>query len=205
MIKKKLYPKTQRLTNKTNYFVTEKLDGSNLSFFKLNDTLYIAQRNMIYTIDEIEELKQKMYLGLYEWLQKHAIDLKNTLKDGSAIIGEWIGMGQIKYGDSLGNNKFFMFAKANVNDKLEIYNLRYDHDLFIYPFKDQIIPDFISLVPIVAEGVADFTLADMDYLYDHVTHNLNRKVEGFILSNGTTVRKYVRYKNGELTDHKEGN
>ena len=205
MIKKKLYPKTQRLTNKTNYFVTEKLDGSNLSFFKLNDTLYIAQRNMIYTIDEIEELKQKMYLGLYEWLQKHANDLKNTLNDGSVIIGEWIGMGKIKYGDTLGSNKFFMFAKANVNEKLEIYNLRYDHDLFFYPFTDQIIPDFISLVPIVAEGVTDFTLADMDYLYDHVTRNLNRKVEGFILSNGTTVRKYVRYKNGELTDHKEGN
>ena len=205
MIKKKLYPKTQRLTNKTKYFVTEKLDGSNLSFFKLNDTLYIAQRNMIYTIDEIEELKQKMYLGLYEWLQKHANDLKNTLNDGSVIIGEWIGMGKIKYGDTLGSNKFFMFAKANVNEKLEIYNLRYDHDLFFYPFTDQIIPDFISLVPIVAEGVTDFTLADMDYLYDHVTRNLNRKVEGFILSNGTTVRKYVRYKNGELTDHKEGN
>lgn len=203
MIKKKLYPKTQRLTNKTKYFVTEKLDGSNLSFFKLNDTLYIAQRNTIFTIDEIEKVKQKMYAGLYGWLQKHASDLKNMLNDGSVIIGEWIGMGRIKYGDALGSNKFFMFAKANVNDKLEIYNLRYDHDLFIYPFSGQQIPDYIGLVPIIAEGVTDFTVADMNYLYDHITRNLTRKVEGFIVSNGTTARKYVRYKNGELTDHKE--
>ena len=205
MIKKKLYPKTQRLTNKTKYLITEKLDGSNLSFFKLNDTLYIAQRNMIYTIGEIEELKQKMYGGLYNWLQKHANDLKDTLNDGSAIIGEWIGMGQIEYGDSLGSNKFFMFAKANVNEKLEIYNLRYDHDLFIYPFKDQIIPEFISLVPVITEGTDHFTVRDMNLLYEQVTRNLNRKVEGFIVSDGTTVRKYVRCKNGELTEHKEGN
>lgn len=203
MIKKMLYPKTQRLTNKKKYVVTEKLDGSNLSFFKLNDTLYIAQRNTIFTIDEIEEVKQKMYAGLYGWLQKHAKDLKNTLNDGSVIIGEWIGMGQIKYGDTLGSNKFFMFAKANVNDKLEIYNLRYNHDLFIYPFTDQIIPEFIGLVPIVAEGVTDFTVADMNFLYEQITRSLNRKVEGFIVSNGTTASKYVRYKNGELTDHKE--
>ena len=205
MIKKKLYPKTQRLTNNTKYLVTEKLDGSNLSFFKLNDTLYIAQRNMIFTIDEIEELKQKMYLLLYEWLQKHANDLKNILNDGSVIIGEWIGMGQIKYGDSLGSNKFFMFAKANVNEKLEIYNLRYNHDVFIYPFKDQIIPEFISLVPVITEGVTYFTARDMNLLYDQITHNSNRKVEGFIVSDGTTARKYVRYKNGKLTEHKEGN
>ena len=40
MIKKEIYPKTQRLKiNGDKIYVTEKLDGSNLVFFKKNDIL----------------------------------------------------------------------------------------------------------------------------------------------------------------------
>lgn len=40
----KLYPKTTRM-GKEKSQLTEKLDGSNLGFFKLNNKVYVAQRN----------------------------------------------------------------------------------------------------------------------------------------------------------------
>lgn len=39
-----LYPKTTRM-GKEKSQLTEKLDGSNLGFFKLNNKVYVAQRN----------------------------------------------------------------------------------------------------------------------------------------------------------------
>ena len=49
MIKKEIYPKTQRvICEGAKIQITEKLDGSNLVIFKLNDDLYIAQRNTIF-------------------------------------------------------------------------------------------------------------------------------------------------------------
>jgi len=51
MIKKSLYPKTKRLSkNSKKIVVTEKLDGSNIGFFKLNGELVIATRNNILTV-----------------------------------------------------------------------------------------------------------------------------------------------------------
>ena len=37
------------------------------------------------------------------------------------------------------------FAKANVDDDFNLYNLNYNHDDFIYPFESQEIPKFIEL------------------------------------------------------------
>ena len=65
MIKKTLYPKTKRVTFKNRVVITEKLDGSNIGFFKVNGKLLIAQRNNIISIDEIEENKGMLYQGLY--------------------------------------------------------------------------------------------------------------------------------------------
>ena len=49
MIKKEIYPKTKRVSCKGNkVYITEKLDGSNLVFFKKNNELYIAQRKSIF-------------------------------------------------------------------------------------------------------------------------------------------------------------
>ena len=55
MIKKTIYPKTERvkISSENVCEITEKLDGSNLCIFKLNEKLYIAQRNNIYGVDEI--------------------------------------------------------------------------------------------------------------------------------------------------------
>lgn len=36
MIKKQLYPKTKRVGLKNEVVITEKLDGSNIGFYKLN-------------------------------------------------------------------------------------------------------------------------------------------------------------------------
>ena len=48
MIKKEIYPKTQRVKCAGDkIYLTEKLDGSNLVFFKKNDELYFAQRNKV--------------------------------------------------------------------------------------------------------------------------------------------------------------
>lgn len=46
MIKgKEIYPKTKRVSCKGDkVYLTEKLDGSNLVFFKKDNELYIAQR-----------------------------------------------------------------------------------------------------------------------------------------------------------------
>ena len=123
MIKKTLYPKTKRIQYKNRVVITEKLDGSNIGFFKVNGDLIIAQRNNIFLINELEENKQMLYRGLKGWLDEYGEDLKDKLMEGSGFFGEWIGMGKIKYPDL--DKKVYMFAKANYV-KGEIRNLYYE-------------------------------------------------------------------------------
>ena len=55
MIKKEIYPKTKRVScREDKVYITEKLDGSNLVFFKKNEEIYIAQRSNIFKINELE-------------------------------------------------------------------------------------------------------------------------------------------------------
>ena len=55
MIKKEIYPKTQRTScTGDKIYVTEKLDGSNLVIFKKSENIYIAQRKNIFSLDELE-------------------------------------------------------------------------------------------------------------------------------------------------------
>lgn len=62
MVKKEIYPKTSRINvNGEKIEITEKLDGSNLVIFKLNDEIYFAQRNTIFKYEELEENKNKLY------------------------------------------------------------------------------------------------------------------------------------------------
>lgn len=98
MIRKCIYPKTERVkVEQSNVCeVTEKLDGSNLCIFKKNDVLYIAQRNNIYSIDELDKVKDFAYRGLYEWLTNHAEELTKELRESSCICGEWLRYGKIK-------------------------------------------------------------------------------------------------------------
>lgn len=64
MIRKTLYPKTKRVLFKNKVVVTEKLDGSNIGFFKVKGELLIAQRNNIFKMSEMEENKGMLYQGL---------------------------------------------------------------------------------------------------------------------------------------------
>lgn len=199
MEKKTLYPKTKRVKFKNKVVITEKLDGSNIGFFKVNGELIIAQRNYIFKSDEID--KNTAYKGLIGWIEEHGEDLKNRLIEGSGFFGEWIGMGKIKYSEL--DKKVYMFAKANITDKLEIKNLYYEHDLFEYPFVEQEFPDYIGIVPVVEERESFPDIETLNYNYDLYKVKVNRNVEGFIIAQNNNVNKYVRMKNGKLQDHHE--
>lgn len=198
MIKATLFPKISRI-GFLDTLITEKLDGSNLGIF--NDRvrgLTIAQRNIVYGLDEIESIKNKMYKDLYSWLKEYGEDLKNSLYEGSGFFGEWIGQGHINYDFK---NKFFIFAKANIKN-LEIRNLKFDYSLLAYPFKDKKIPKYLSVVPLVAVESKFPNVEDLDELYKSYTGVLKRPVEGFVISHLDSVFKYVRCKNGKTTEHK---
>ncbi len=210
MIKKTFYPKTKRVTSKKKVFITEKLDGSNLAFFKHKEELYVASRNYIFTLDEIinssdkDEINGFLYKGLKSWLQENGTTLEESLQPNAVICGEWIGQGKIKYGNSDISSKFYMFAKANIDEDMKIKNIKYSQELFIYPFIEQKIPSYINIVPLVFEGNINVTIEFLDKLYDNYLRKINRPSEGFIVNINDNITKYVRHKNGQLTPHYEG-
>ena len=200
MIKKTLYPKTKRVQLKNRVVITEKLDGSNIGFFKVNGELVIAQRNNIFLASELQENKGMLYKGLLGWIEEYGEDLRNRLIEGSGFFGEWIGMGKIKYPDL--DKKVYMFAKANY-DKGEIKNLYYEHELFKYPFENQEFPEYIGIVPVVEERNSFPEIETLDYNYELYKLKVNRNVEGFVIVQNNNVNIYVRMKNGQMQDHHE--
>lgn len=202
MIKKEIYPKTKRVScSGDKVYITEKLDGSNLVFFKKNDELYIAQRKTIININELEEVKDKLYKGLYQWLLDNKDYLQEQLINDSAICGEWLGMGKLKYDVGEFDKKWYMFAKANIDDEYNLYNLIYEHELFIYPFANQEIPNFIGIVPEITELMDLPTKEFLDSIYEIYTNGVKRDVEGFVVNYKNIISKYVRMKNGKLEEH----
>ena len=199
---KEIYPKTKRVSCRGDkVYLTEKLDGSNLVFFKKDDTLCIAQRKNIFKISELEEVKDVLYKGLYQWLLANKEVLQNLLHNDSAICGEWLGMGNLKYSVDEFDKRWYMFAKANIDDDFNLYNLIYDHELFKYSFISQEIPDFIGIVPEVAELVNLPNKEQLDSIYEKYTNKVNRNVEGFVVNYRNIISKYVRMKNGKLQEH----
>ena len=97
MIKKSIYPKTERVkVEQPNMCeITEKLDGSNLCIFKKNDMLYLATRNNIISLLDLEDEKVKgmLYKGLYGWLEEHIAELDKEIRNDSCICGEWLRNG----------------------------------------------------------------------------------------------------------------
>lgn len=204
MIKTTLYPKTKRISSKADVVITEKLDGSNLGIFKLDNKLVVAQRNSVFTWnrDNTDLDKGNSYKGLLKWLDQNGDYLLENLVDGSGVFGEWIGMGKIKYGDAL-DKKFYIFAKANIDSELNLTNLYYDRSLFIYPFANQEVPQFVGVVPLVAKLSILPNIEDLDSLYEKYCALENRPVEGFVINNNNQIQKYVRLKGGVLRPHKE--
>lgn len=201
MIKQTLYPKTKRVSCSGEHVeITEKLDGSNLCIFKKQGVLFIAQRNSIIELTDLEEHKNVLYTGLYQWLHDNYDEL-NKIREGSVVCGEWLGMGKLKYPQEEFNKRFYMFAKANIDERFNLYNIYYEHDLFQYPFEDCVIPECIGIVPVVA--ISDWlpNKMELDGMYEVYTKNVNRSVEGFVVNYKNMVTKYVRMKNGKLADH----
>lgn len=211
MIKHTLYPKTTRVKNSAGVTVTEKIDGSNLTFFKQFDKLFIAQRNYIYSLEESlngELEKGTEYKGLKGWLAEHGEHLEEMMHDKAAICGEWLGMGKIKYGERF-DERFLQFAKANVElseiGLPRLGRLIYKDELFKYSFINQTIPDYIGTVPVACHWEVYPKIEDLNWFYEKYTEETESQVEGFIVINtDQTIKKYVRLKNGVLTEHKEG-
>lgn len=202
MIKKEIYQKTKRVScSGDKVYVTEKLDGSNLVFFKKNDELYFAQRKTIININELKEVKDKLYKGLYQWLLDNKDYLQEQLINDSAICGEWLGMGKLKYDVGEFDKRWYMFAKANIDDEYNLYNLIYDHELFKYPFANQEIPNFIGIVPEITELMVLPTKEFLYSIYETYTNGVKRDVEGFVVNYKNIISKYVRMKNGKLEEH----
>ena len=205
MIKKEIYPKTKRIPiDGFKIQLTEKLDGSNLAIFKKDEKLYIAQRKNIFTLEELEETKTILYKGLYEWLKNNGEYLKEHLIDNSCLCGEWLGMGQIKYTIDEFDKKFYMFAKANVDDDYNLYNLIYDHDLFIYPFDNQKIPNFIGEVPIITYIKVAPDKKMLNSIYEKYCYkHIDRNIEGIVINCNNPITKYVRMKSGKLIEYSD--
>ena len=209
MIKKEIYPKTKRISiDEFKIQLTEKLDGSNMTIFKKDDKVYIAQRKNIFALDEVEEARSILYKGLYEWLKANGEYLQEHLLNNSCICGEWLGMGTLKYTIDEFDKRLYMFAKANIDEDFNLYNLIYEHALFKYPFDNQEIPNFIGEVPVICDIYAIPNKAMLDSIYKKYCEKVGgRNVEGIVINCNNQVTKYVRMKSGKLveysdTDHK---
>jgi hypothetical protein len=63
------------------------------------------------------------------------------------------------------------------------------------------MPNFIGIVPEVAELNVIPTKEHLDSLYKKYTNKVNRNVEGFVVNYKNIITKYVRMKNGKLQEH----
>ncbi|HQC54958.1 MAG TPA: RNA ligase family protein [Clostridia bacterium] len=202
MINKSIYPKTVRIPIEGDQVViTEKLDGSNLVIFKLNGKLYVAARNWIFDIENPEDFNEISYSGLQNWLKIYKSTLLDTLQEGVAICGEWLGMGTIKYSIDKFDKRYYMFATANVDNDFNLSNLTYYEEYFALPFTNQEIPYFIGIRPEVTRTQVMPNKKFLDSLYEKYTSVEKRDVEGFIVIVANTIKKYVRLKGGKLIEH----
>lgn len=212
VVNKDLYPKTERVKIKDAVTLTEKIDGSNLGIFKVNNDLIIALRENYFYYSSVKDNERaneliNSYTGLKDFLEDHAEELIEKLYDHSGFFGEWMTKSRLAYPEEFCGGKWFIFAKArlegNYND-FKIDKLSYNHNLFIYPFADQVIPSYIQLVPVIKtmDHVPD--IIELNKIYDNYRLNIvNRNVEGIIVIYNDQIRKYVRMKKGKLEDHHE--
>jgi len=203
MKKMSLYPKTTRVKEKGYTVITEKLDGSNIGFFNQNGRLLIATRKNIFYLDELEDVKAMVYKGMYQWLIDNGQDLLDNLFLDSGLFGEWRGMGQLKYSDYEFPGRVVMFAKARIDDELNVTQINYNVDYLKFAFDSQELPEYISAPVIVERSTKVVDKVYLDVLYDNYCSE-RTNVEGFIIiRNDYTVEKYVRRKSKKLIDHFE--
>ena len=207
IMKCSIYPKTTRFgKNEKKIVLTEKIDGSNLTFFKFENELYIAQRNNIYKFKDFKENKDDfkgiIYKVLTPFLEQFGADLEEKLYDGSAICGEWMVKHQISYGERF-NTRFLLFAKARViktDNGFLLQNIVYNLDL-IHWAVGETLPDYLGIVPLVCELDHYPSLEELDKIYLEYSKKQDSKVEGFVINDNNKIEKYVRFKNGVLEPH----
>lgn len=143
-----------------------------------------------------------MYKGLYPFLEEHGDDLEEKLYDGSAICGEWLVKHQINYGKRF-STRFLLFAKARVvktGDVFSLQNIVYNPDL-IHWAMGETLPDYLDIVPLVAELDHYPNLEELDKIYLEYSEKIDSKVEGFVINSNNKIEKYVRFKKGVLEPH----
>lgn len=202
-IKKTIYPKTKRFSQ--GYQITEKLDGSNLGIANINGLLHFFQRNLIFSINEINNVEESaIYKGLKDWIIENK-DILSSIRNGKVIFGEWLGMGKLDY--SMLDKKYYVFSFADIDYTYNISNIEYILDSLKYMFDGNEIPNIMDKVfEVWTIKNYDIDTDDLDMLYQDYVKKVNRQVEGFIIYDMYTnfIRKYVRYNRlGELVDYKE--
>ena len=96
-----------------------------------------------------------------------------------------------------------MFAKANIDDEFNLYNLIYEHELFMYPFESLQIPSCIGVVPVVTILSILPNKEHLDSIYEKYSNKVGRKVEGLVIDFRNNIAKYVRMKNGKLVEYSD--
>lgn len=207
MEKYKLYPSTPRMKNGgTPFVVTEKLDGQNISIYKLDGKLFVGLRKNVYTLDEMLDAENKTTSEFRDWFVEHGLDLQEKLYEGSCIHGEWLKRGvHIRDYKKTGfDNDIYLFAKSRIsNEGKSIEKLNYHLDELKYPFDESKIPDYIGVVPKVADIWEVPTKEVLDELYERYTSGLDRRVEGFVVSRNNSIEKYLRYEGGKPVEYDE--
>ena len=83
-------------------------------------------------------------------------------------------------------------------------NIWWNRVLFKYPFANQVIPDYIGVVPLVDEGYINPSKEVLDAMYEQYTSKVGgRKVEGFVICSANVIRKYLRMRNGKPVEYHE--
>lgn len=186
-IKKQMYPKTLRAGSE-KYFVTEKLDGSNIGFAKVDGKLLIFTRRQILTTDEHME-----YPGLRGFLDTYENELLDFLSEKSVIFGEWLGQGRIKYDIDKSDlkNRFYMFAFANLHDDF-LTGDKYRNFKYVHEYYGDEQPEWLNYVPFLGDAE---NLTDAKKLYNPISKLDGKSVsEGVVIVNGNTPLKMVMHK-----------
>lgn len=189
--KKTMYPKTLRVSNES-YFVTEKIDGSNLGLAKVNGELLIFTRNNILTTDESLD-----YPGLRLFLDTYQDQVLDFLVDDTVIFGEWLGQGRIKYKvDKQDMSKrFYAFAIAGLTeDFMETEGTRFRYMKYVHEFPQNLgeQPEWLNYAPFLGKTS---TLEEAQELYEPISRLDNESVsEGIVIVNGNNPMKLVMNK-----------
>jgi len=116
----------------SNFYVTEKLDGTSTTYYKKDGALGVCSRNL--------ELSES---DATQWRIAKQLDLINTLPDGLAIQGELIGESIQKNPLKISGQKFYCFNVFSINTN---QYLGYDDMKAFCELND------IEMVPIINEN-----------------------------------------------------